>query len=878
MSRRVVITGVGAVTPLGVGADALIDRWSAGEVGIEDGEGRCGEFEPTDFLSRKEARRADRFAQFAIVAADEALEAAGWTPELPYDPTRVGCVIGTGVGGLGSLEAQENVLRDKGAKSVSPLAVPLMMGNAAAAAVAMRRGVHGQTYGVVSACAAGNHAIGTATRMIQLGEADAVIAGGAEAAITELADAAFGAMGATSPSGISRPFDARRDGFVMGEGGGILILEDAELAEKRSAEVLGEVLGYGATSDAHHLTAPEPSGADAARAIEIALARRRTRAGRRRLRECARNLDAAQRPQRDRRPEGRARPGRAPDPGVLDEVDDRPPARRRRRRRGDRDGRGAAPRDRAADARLGGARGGARPRLRARRATHPADTERQRPPGRDLELVRVRRTQRRPVPRRGSLGVTTATVTRTPEQAPAGARGRLESLCDPDTFRPIRSGVLATGLGDRSQEGDGVVAGAGEVGGRPVFCYAQDPTFMGGSLGEAHASSIVRVMELAGTARAPVVGFVESGGARLQEGHAGLAGYGRIFRASVDLASKVPQVSVVTGVSAGGGSYSPALTDFVLMTGDARMFLTGPRVVREALGEQITMEGLGGPRVHEGNGVCQMVAPTDEEAEELVRELLGLLPQSIGESLPLADPRDPAGFDPGAPVPAESRKVYDVRDVIAATVDGGRLMEMCSRWATNMVTGFARIDGRPVAIVANQPRRLGGVIDAEASEKAAWFVNLCDRFRIPLVVMVDTPGFMPGSRQEGAGVIRQGASLLRAFAGATVPKLTLVIRKAYGGAVITMNSKDLGADVVLAWPGAEIGIMAASQAVGIVHRRRLRDASDPETLSANLAAAYAEEHLTAPAAAANGFIDEVIEPTETRASLAWALSSLEGRR
>jgi len=266
-----VITGVGAVTPLGVGADALIDRWSDGVCGIEDGEGRCDEFEPTDFLSRKEARRADRFAQFAIVSADEALEAAGWMPELPYDPNRIGCVIGTGVGGLGSLEAQENVLRDKGANQVSPLAVPLMMGNAAAAAVAMRRGIHGQTYGVVSACAAGNHAIGTATRMIQSGEADAVIAGGAEAAITELANAAFGAMGATSPSGISRPFDARRDGFVMGEGGGTLILEDADAAEKRGAALLGEVLGYGATSDAHHLTAPEPSGADAARAIEIAL-------------------------------------------------------------------------------------------------------------------------------------------------------------------------------------------------------------------------------------------------------------------------------------------------------------------------------------------------------------------------------------------------------------------------------------------------------------------------------------------------------------------------------------------------------------------------------------------------------------------------------
>ncbi|HZA88804.1 MAG TPA: beta-ketoacyl-ACP synthase II [Solirubrobacterales bacterium] len=271
MTRRVVITGMGAVTPLGMGATALSERWRAGECGIEDGAGRCDEFEPTEFLSRKEARRSDRFTQFAIAAAAEALEQAGWTEDLPYEQDRVGCVVGTGIGGLGSLEEQEGVLRQRGPKAVSPLSVPLMMGNAAAAAVAMRHGIHGHTYGVVSACAAGAHAIGTAVRTIESGDADAALAGGAEAAHTGLAVAAFAAMGATSPTGISRPFDRRRDGFVMGEGGGVLVLEDAEAAERRGAEVLGEVLGYAATSDAHHLTAPEPSGADAARAIELAL-------------------------------------------------------------------------------------------------------------------------------------------------------------------------------------------------------------------------------------------------------------------------------------------------------------------------------------------------------------------------------------------------------------------------------------------------------------------------------------------------------------------------------------------------------------------------------------------------------------------------------
>ncbi len=294
MTRRIVITGVGAVTPLGVGATALVERWAAGECGIAEGVGRCDEFEATDFLSRKEARRSDRFTQLAIAAADEAVEAAGWADELPYDAERIGCVIGTGIGGLGSLEQQQDVLRDRGAKAVSPLAVPMLMGNAAAAAVAMRRGLRGGSFGVMSACAAGAHAIGQAQRMIAAGEADAVVTGGSEAALTDVATAAFAAMGATSKTGRSLPFDARRDGFVMGEGAGVLVLEDAEHAEERGAEVLGEILGYAASSDAHHLTAPEPSGRDAARAIELALADAGREPARSRLRERARDVDAAQ--------------------------------------------------------------------------------------------------------------------------------------------------------------------------------------------------------------------------------------------------------------------------------------------------------------------------------------------------------------------------------------------------------------------------------------------------------------------------------------------------------------------------------------------------------------------------------------------------------
>jgi acetyl-CoA carboxylase carboxyltransferase component len=454
---------------------------------------------------------------------------------------------------------------------------------------------------------------------------------------------------------------------------------------------------------------------------------------------------------------------------------------------------------------------------------------------------------------------------------------RLQALCDRGSFRPLRSGVISPRAGERALPGDGVLAGAGTVRGRPVFCYSQDPDFMGGSLGETHAETIIRVMRLAGQSRAPVVGFVESGGARLQEGHASLAGYGRIFRESVALSGTVPQISIVAGVSAGGGAYSPALTDFVIMTERARLFLTGPKIVEAALGEHVGMEELGGPAIHERNGVCQLVASDEADGARMARALIGHLPDALGERAPRVRPAA-SDADPAAGVPTDARRVYDVRDVIAALADGGESLEISPRWARNMVTSLAHVDGRPVGVIANQPRYLGGVIDAVAAEKAALFVAACDRFRLPLVVLVDTPGFMPGTRQEHAGVIRHGASLLRAFAGARVPRVTVVLRKAYGGAVITMNSKDLGADMVFAWPQAEIGIMAAGQAVGIVHRRRLAEANGSRSnLLAELTEAYAAEHLTADASAASGFVDEVIETSDTRDRLAWALGTLEKR-
>jgi methylmalonyl-CoA decarboxylase subunit alpha len=457
-----------------------------------------------------------------------------------------------------------------------------------------------------------------------------------------------------------------------------------------------------------------------------------------------------------------------------------------------------------------------------------------------------------------------------------GPTERLELLCDPGSLESIRSSVRSTRIGALARPGDGVIAGFGRVGGRPIACYAQDAKFLGGSLGEAHAETIDRLLQLAGRSRLPVVSVIESGGARMQEGTAALCGYGRVFRQNVLLSGVVPQISIIAGLAAGGGCYSPALTDFVVMTEDAAMFLTGPAVVRDVAGEDVAVGELGGRGVHERNGVCDFVAPSERSAVELARGLLGYLPQYAGADLPRSAVAAPSLSDPGECVPGSPRRVYDVRTVSDGIVDAGSLLEVAPRWARSVVTGFARIEGRPVGLIANQPRYLGGVLDTESSQKAARFVSSCDAFGLPLLVLVDTPGFMPGVQQERAGVIRFGASLVRAFAAATVPRVTVVLRKAYGGAFIAMNSKGLGADLVFAWPQAEIGVMGAHPATGIIHRRELAVAPDPDARQEALSAAYAQEHLGADVAAAGGFVDEVIEPRETRARVAGALTALAG--
>jgi acetyl-CoA carboxylase carboxyltransferase component len=434
------------------------------------------------------------------------------------------------------------------------------------------------------------------------------------------------------------------------------------------------------------------------------------------------------------------------------------------------------------------------------------------------------------------------------------ARARLELLFDAGTFRPIRTAV-----------GDGVLSGSGRVQGRAVVAWAQDGAFKGGSLGSSGGETIARTIARADALGVPVVGFPHSGGARLQEGVAALTAYAAIFRAQAQ--ATVPMISVVSGPCAGGAAYSPALGDFVVMTADAVMFLTGPKIIERVTREVISAAELGGVKVQGANGVSHMVARDDVHAAELVRELLTFLPDRVGQGTPMVPPADAPDEDPGDVLPASDRQVYDVREIAARLLDRGSFFELAPRWARNLVVGFGRIEGRAVGVIANQAKHLGGCLDAAAAEKGAWFVDLCDRFGIPLVVLADTPGFLPGATQEHAGVLRHGASLLRAFGRASVPRVTVTLRQAYGGAHIVMNSRDLGATLTLAWPNARIGVMGARQAVELVRRREIEAGAD----AALLADAYEAEHLPVRVAAAAGFVDEVVAPSETRDRIAHVL-------
>ncbi|MCE6995361.1 acyl-CoA carboxylase subunit beta [Saccharothrix sp. S26] len=463
------------------------------------------------------------------------------------------------------------------------------------------------------------------------------------------------------------------------------------------------------------------------------------------------------------------------------------------------------------------------------------------------------------------------------------ARERIALLLDPGTFHEVepfrRHRATGFGLEANRPHTDGVVTGWGSVHGRTVFLYAHDFRVFGGSLGEAHAEKIHKIMDMALAAGAPLVSLNDGAGARIQEGVTALAGYGGIFRRNSRASGVIPQISVVLGPCAGGAAYSPALTDFVFMVrGTAQMFVTGPEVVRAVTGEEITQDGLGGADVHAGtSGVCHFAYDDERTCLEDVRHLLSLLPQNNRLLPPVVDTDDDAGRvceSLPALVPADHNQPYDVVDVIAEIVDEGTVFEVHAQWAPNVVCALARLDGRVVGVIANQPRHLAGVLDIAASEKAARFVQMCDSFNIPLVTLLDVPGFLPGVGQEHAGIIRHGAKLLYAYCNATVPRISVVLRKAYGGAYIVMDSRSIGADLAYAWPTNEIAVMGAEGAANVVFRKQIAAADDPAAMRARMIKEYQAELMHPYHAAERGLVDDVIDPRETRAVLIRSLAVL----
>jgi propionyl-CoA carboxylase beta subunit len=466
------------------------------------------------------------------------------------------------------------------------------------------------------------------------------------------------------------------------------------------------------------------------------------------------------------------------------------------------------------------------------------------------------------------------------------ARERLEVLLDPGSFIELDRLVVsqvAHADSSRATVGDGVVVGSGEIEGRRVCVFAQDFTVLGGSLGAAHASKIVKIMDLALRIGAPVIGLSDSGGARIQEGVESLAGYADIFYRNTRASGVVPQISCVMGPCAGGAVYSPAITDFVFMVEDTSyMFITGPDVIRAVTHEEVTKEQLGGAAAHaQKSGVAHFTSPDDASCLAQVRKLLGYLPSNNLESPPdgvLDDPADREVAELDALIPAESNRPYDMSKVLLAVLDRGSFLETQAQYARNIVTGFGRLGGRVVGVVANQPAVLAGVLDINASIKAARFVRCCDSFNIPLVSFVDVPGFLPGVDQEHRGIILHGAKLLYAFCEASVPKLTVITRKAYGGAYDVMSSKHIGADVNLAFPNAEIAVMGPAGAVNIMYRQEIADAADPEARREELIGQYRAQFANPFKAAELGFIDEVIRPRDVRRRLTECLRLLRNKR
>jgi len=489
--------------------------------------------------------------------------------------------------------------------------------------------------------------------------------------------------------------------------------------------------------------------------------------------------------------------------------------------------------------------------------------------------------------RRAELGGGEERLRRQRESGKLTARERIELLFDPGTFEEVDKFIthrcLDFGMADQVVPGDGVVAGNGRVNGRLAYAFAQDFTVFGGSLSETNAAKIVKIMDLAMKMGAPVIGLNDSGGARIQEGVASLAGYADIFLRNTLASGVIPQISAIMGPCAGGAVYSPAITDFTIMVKQTSyMFVTGPDVIRTVTHEQVTKEELGGAMTHnEKSGVAHFAVESDQECVLLIRDLLSYMPGNNVDDPPLAASADAIDrADPALDtiVPASPNQPYDMLDVIHAVVDEGTFLEVHALYARNILVGFARLGGRPVGVVANQPAYLAGTLDIDASVKGARFVRFCDAFNIPLVTFEDVPGFLPGTVQEYGGIIRHGAKLLFAFAEATVPKLTVITRKAYGGAYCVMSSKHIRTDLNFAWPTAEIAVMGAEGAVNILYKRELDAAADVNAARAAKVAEYREKFANPFVAAQRGFLDEIIRPHQTRAKLINGLATLETKR
>ncbi|MGH2829001.1 MAG: acyl-CoA carboxylase subunit beta [Actinomycetota bacterium] len=482
---------------------------------------------------------------------------------------------------------------------------------------------------------------------------------------------------------------------------------------------------------------------------------------------------------------------------------------------------------------------------------------------------------------------TKESVERQHQRGKLTARERLDLLLDPGTF--VETDALAThrthgfGIERTRPYGDGVVTGWGAIDGRRVFVFAQDFTVFGGALGEVFSEKICKIMDLALSTGAPVIGLNDSGGARIQEGVVSLASYGYIFERNVRASGVVPQISVIMGPCAGGAVYSPAMTDFVFMVKDtSHMFITGPDVISTVTGETVTFEELGGAMTHATrSGIAHVVTEDETHCLAMVRYLMSFLPQNNLESPPWFPPTDPADRREERLVeliPDAPNKAYDMHELIRLVVDDGDFLEVFPHYAPNIVTGFARLNGHPVGIVANQPAHLAGCLDVHSSEKGARFVRTCDAFNVPLVAFVDVPGFLPGTNQEWEGIIRRGAKLLYAFSEATVPRIQVITRKAYGGAYVVMNSKSIRCDVAFAWPTAEIAVMGPEGAVNIVFRKELEKAEDAKARRAELIGEYTDKFANPYIAAERGYVDDVIDPRDTRARLIDALEMLRTKR